>query len=71
MSLLMKKQLKSSAEVVDKHLILSLPNAVEPIVWRMALDKIGTASFEIKHVKASDSYKLILKPKRNGRYISF
>ena len=64
MSLLKKKQLISSAEVVDNHLILSLPNASEPVVWRMALDKIGTASFEIKPVKGEDAYKLLLTPKK-------
>ncbi len=59
-----KKPLTSSAEVVDNHLILSLTNANEPIVWRMALDKIGTASFEIKEIKTSGHHKLILKPKK-------
>ena len=58
------KPLTSSAEVVDNHLILSLTNAIEPIVWRMALDKIGTASFEIKEIKTSGNHKLVLKPKK-------
>lgn len=66
MTLSNKKKLKSSAEVVDKHLILSLPNATEPIIWRMALDKIGTASFEIKQTKDSNVYKLILKPQKGA-----
>lgn len=66
MVLRQKQEITSSAEVVDKHLILSLPNAVEPIIWRMSLDKIGTASFEIKHVKASDTYKLTLKPAKGA-----
>ena len=68
MGLLDKKEhrnkLRSSAEVIDKHLILSLPNAIDPIIWRMSLDKIGTASFEIKQTKANDNYKLVLKPKK-------
>jgi hypothetical protein len=64
MSLLKKKQITSSAEVVDNHLILSLPNAMEPVVWRMALDKIGTASFEIKPTKNKDAYQLVLTPKK-------
>lgn len=64
MGLFNQKKLASSAEVIDKHLILSLPNAIEPVVWRMALDKIGTASFEVKPVKSSDTYKLTLKPKK-------
>lgn len=64
MGLLNKKQTTSSAEVIDKHLILSLPNAIDPVVWRMALDKIGTASFEVKQAKNSDACKLMLKPKK-------
>ncbi len=64
MGLFNKKDLTSSAEVVDKHLILSLPNAIEPIVWRMELDKIGTASFEIKQTKNDNAYNLILKAKK-------
>lgn len=64
MSLKGNKKIKSSAEVVDKHLILSLPNAIEPIVWRMELSKMGTASFEIKKIKSSDVHKLVLKPKK-------
>ena len=64
MSFVGNKKIKSSAEVVDKHLILSLPNAIEPIVWRMDLSKMGTASFEIKKIKSSDAHKLVLKPKK-------
>lgn len=64
MGLLNKKELTSSAKVVDKHLILSLPNAVEPVIWRMSLDKIGTASFEIASTKNSTVCKLVLKPKK-------
>jgi len=59
-----KTAITSSAEVVDSHLILALPNAVDPVVWRMALDKIGTASFEIKEIKTSGHFKLVLKPKK-------
>jgi len=55
MGLLKQKQLSSSAEVVEKHLILSLPNAIDPVVWRMALTKIGTASFEVKPVKGKEN----------------
>lgn len=54
----------TNAEVVDGHLVLSLLDAQEPKVWRMALDKIGTASFEIKKTKDSEETKLVLKPKK-------
>lgn len=54
----------ASAEVVDNHLILSLPHAKEPVVWRMSLEKIGTAAFEVKEDAESASAKLVLKPKK-------
>lgn len=55
---------QSTAQIVDGHLILSLLNAAEPVVWRMALEKIGTASFEVKQDSDSTITKLILKPKK-------
>ncbi len=64
MGILKNKKLTSSAEVVNDHLVLSLPNAEEPVVWRMALKDMGTASFEIKPVKNSNVHKLVLKPKK-------
>lgn len=54
----------ASANVVGGYLVLSLPNALEPVVWRMALDKIGTAMFEVKQNSDSATAKLILKPKK-------
>ena len=54
----------STAEVVDGHLVLSLLNAQDPKIWRMDLDKIGTASFEIKKDSEGNNAKLILKPKK-------
>lgn len=54
----------TKAQVVDDHLVLSLLHAQEPKIWRMALDKIGTASFEIKTDSNSNVTKLILKPKK-------
>lgn len=56
----------SNAEVVDNHLVLSLPDAIEPVVWRMALEKIDTASFEVKPQKDNDQAKLVLKPKKGA-----
>lgn len=54
----------TSATVVDGHLVLSLLNAQDPKIWRMALDKIGTASFELKPDKDGKDTKLVLKPKK-------
>ena len=67
MALSFKKTINSkstSANVVDGHLVMSLLNAQEPKIWRMDLNKIGTASFEIKQDKDSSITKLILKPKK-------
>jgi len=50
-----------SATVADNHLVLSLPNAVEPVIWRMALDKIGSATFEVKKATKDNQYNLKLK----------
>lgn len=54
----------STASLVDGHLILSLPDAIDPVIWRMALDKIGTATFGIKTSNDNKTTKLILKPKK-------
>ncbi len=54
----------TTANIADDHLVLSLLDAQDPKVWRMALDKIGTATFELKSEKDSDITKLVLKPKK-------
>lgn len=63
---LMKKQIPitATAEVVDGSLVLSCLNAVQPVVWRMEVDKIGTASFEVKINQKDNTAKLVLKPKK-------
>lgn len=49
----------SSAKVVDGALILSLPDAVSPVVWRMELEDVKAAALEIE---AKDNvYILIMK----------
>ncbi len=51
----------TTANVVDNHLILSIPNAETPVLWRMELKKTGAASFEVKEDK-NGSYLLVVKP---------
>lgn len=41
----------SSASVVDDNLIISLPDAQTPVVWRMDLSKVKTSALEIKENK--------------------
>lgn len=50
-----------TATVADDHLVLSLPNAVEPIIWRKSLEKIGSAIFEVKKAAGKEIFNLTLK----------
>lgn len=49
----------SGARVVDGSLVLSFPDASEPVVWRMNLAQAQEAGFEIKQDKSK--FKLIQK----------
>lgn len=53
------QQHTSSAKVVDGSLVLSLPDALTPVVWRMELGHVKASAME---VRASDNrYLLVLK----------
>lgn len=52
-------QSKSSAKVVDGNLIISLPDAVTPVVWRMALGEARAAALEVR--QNNNDYALVLK----------
>lgn len=57
-----RHQLQSTAKVVDGNLILSLPDAINPIVWRMELGSVKSSALE---VRANDNdYLLTLKTPR-------
>ena len=56
-----KKQNDISATVANNYLVLSLPNAVEPVIWRKSLDEIGSTTFEVKKATKKDLYNLTLK----------
>ncbi len=61
---------KPSANVVDNSLVLSLPNAVNPVVWRMELAKAKMSALEIREDKLGD-FTLILKtPKGDSSEIA-
>lgn len=49
----------SSAKVVDGSLILSLPDAKTPVVWRMALGEARAAALEVR--EGADAHTLVLK----------
>lgn len=49
-----------SANIVDNSLVLSLPNAINPVVWRMELSKAKMSAIEIREDKLGD-FTLVLK----------
>lgn len=54
----------ASAQIVDGTLILSLPDAISPVVWRMDLSGIKSAAMEIRTDEkegAADTYTLTMK----------
>ncbi|MAI61960.1 MAG: hypothetical protein CBB87_05620 [Micavibrio sp. TMED27] len=63
---LFKKQeeTSASANVVDGKLILSLPEAENPVVWQMDLSSAKASALEVKKDEEKDIYTLILKTPR-------
>lgn len=54
-------EFESSAKVVDGNLILSLPDAINPVVWRMELGSVKASALEVKPHGAEGSFLLSLK----------
>lgn len=54
-----RKRTNASAKVVDGNLIISLPEAKNPVVWRMALGEARAAAIEV--VARKNEHVLILK----------
>ena len=64
MTMLWKKtntDFESSAKVVDGNLILSLPDAINPVVWRMELGSVKASAMEVKKDAADGTFTLSLK----------
>lgn len=53
----------SSAKVVDGTLILSLPDALSPVVWRMDLEHVQSSALEVRE-QDNGTYMLTLKTPR-------
>ncbi len=51
---------QSSAKVVDGNLILSLPDAINPVVWRMELGSVKASALEVRGAE-DGTFLLILK----------
>lgn len=50
----------STANVSAEHLVVSLPGATEPLVWRIELSKVSASTFEV-HEKENGLHSLCLK----------
>jgi len=50
----------SSAKVVDGALVLSLPDAIAPVVWRMELGQVKSSALEVRE-KDEGTFMLTLK----------
>jgi hypothetical protein len=57
------KDYTSSARVVDGTLILSLPDAINPVVWRMELGNIKASALEIRTQENGASLLVLKTPK--------
>lgn len=52
-----------SAKVVDGTLVLNLPNAKNPLIWRLDLRQVTSSAFEVR--QDNDNYALILRASEN------
>lgn len=57
--MLKRSRTNASAKVVDGSLIITLPDAKNPVVWRMALGETRAAALEV--IARGDEHVLILK----------
>ncbi len=51
----------SPVKIVDSKLILSLPDAKEPVVWQMDLTQAQAAAFTVKEDKKAKTFNLVFK----------
>lgn len=56
---LQKQNNNKNVSMIDNHLVLSLTDIDDPIIWRMSLEELGSAVFSIKNTKTKTA--LILK----------
>ena len=54
-------ELAASAAVVDGKLILTLPEAVTPVVWQMDLDQAKSSALEVIEDKKKGTFSLMLR----------
>ncbi len=51
----------SPVKIVDSKLILSLPDAKDPVVWQMSLEQAQASAFTVKEDKKAKLYNLVFK----------
>lgn len=56
---------KPSAKITGDTLVISLPNAIDPVVWRMDMGNVREAALEVR--KEKTGYSLILKKPGNDQ----
>lgn len=61
------QNLKSSAKIVNNTLVLSLPTAESPCVWRMDLSQVKSSALEVIDVKDKDKSTLYHLQARTAR----
>ena len=54
-------KITSSVKIIDGKLILSLPDAKEPVVWQMDLKQANSSAFTVKEDKKAKAFNLVLK----------
>ncbi len=59
----MTKETPTNVTIVDRKLILSLPNAQMPVIWQADLEKAQSSAFTIQEDKKAKTFVLILKTK--------
>ena len=57
-----------SARVVDGTLVLTLPNARTPTVWRMGLEAASAASFQVVQAGDRDGHTLVMSAPDDQQY---
>lgn len=62
-----KQESNASARVVDGKLILSLPDALAPVVWQMDLGEAKASALEVKHDEDNARFVLVLKTPRGEK----
>lgn len=60
----MAEKFQPSAKVVDGLLILSLPDAISPVVWQMEVGQSKSSALEVRPAENDNAYSLILKTAR-------